>query len=570
MDHEMGIPDTIPGSMDRLSTSDYLQESNILNLIPEAVCVCDMSGIIQKYNEQAVHLWGRRPVLGDKDERFTGAWKLYYPDGMLLPREQTPAAECIKDGLPRKNVEVVIERPDLSRVHVQMNVIPIKDDAGVQVGIINCLYDITEKKKTEKEFQQAIAESESRYKNSEAKYRKLANILEIEVEKKVQDLRRKSEDLKKSEERYHKMVEEVEDYAILMLDKNGIIQNWNKGAEKIKGYKEAEIVGKSFEEFYLPADRANNLPIHLLNLARETGKAIHEGWRKRKDGTAFWGSIVLTALHDDDNNLIGFSKVTRDLTERKLAEDKLNEYLSQLEFQNRELEQFVYAASHDLKEPLRKIHFYSDYIASDPGNQLSPKSGDYLSRSMNAVERMKRLIEDLLSYSRSTSNVESHKTVNLNEVLDDVIHMQKEELERKIGKIERDGLPVIKAVPFQVKQLFFNLINNAVKYKHPDREVQVHVKYELVNSGDIQEYKAEPGIQYHKISVIDNGVGFDTRYANKIFEIFQRLNNAADESGSGIGLAICKKIVQNHKGFIHATGRPGKGANFSIYLPVAV
>jgi signal transduction histidine kinase len=148
--------------------------------------------------------------------------------------------------------------------------------------------------------------------------------------------------------------------------------------------------------------------------------------------------------------------------------------------------------------------------------------------------------------------------------------MQKEELERKIGKIERDILPVIRAVPFQIKQLFFNLINNAVKYRHPDRDLQIHVKYELVNAGDLQEYKAEPGSQYHKISVVDNGVGFDTRYANKIFEIFQRLNNASDASGSGIGLAICKKIVQNHKGFIHATGMPGKGANFSIYLPASV
>jgi signal transduction histidine kinase len=158
----------------------------------------------------------------------------------------------------------------------------------------------------------------------------------------------------------------------------------------------------------------------------------------------------------------------------------------------------------------------------------------------------------------------------LNEVLEDVIHVQKEELERKIGKIERDILPVIRAVPFQVKQLFFNLINNAVKYKHPDRDLQIYVKYELANTAELQEYKAEPGITYHKISVIDNGVGFDTRYAHKIFEIFQRLNNAADASGSGIGLAICKKIVQNHKGFIHATGKPGKGANFSIFLPAVV
>src|SRR5688500_16905433 len=123
MDHEMGISDMIPESNYHLSTLDYLREGSILNYIPEAVCVCDMSGIIQKYNEQAAYLWGRRPVLGDKDERFSGAWKLYYPDGTLLPHDQSPAAACIKDGHPRKNVEVVFERPDLSRVHVQMNVI---------------------------------------------------------------------------------------------------------------------------------------------------------------------------------------------------------------------------------------------------------------------------------------------------------------------------------------------------------------------------------------------------------------------------------------------------------------
>ncbi|HEX6427093.1 MAG TPA: PAS domain S-box protein, partial [Niastella sp.] len=392
---------------------------------------------------------------------------------------------------------------------------------------------------------------------------------EKEVEKKVIDLKRRSEDLKISEERYHKMVEEVEDYAILMLDVNGIVQNWNKGAEKIKGYKEEDIVGKSFEEFYLPEDRENGLPLTLLELARRTGKAIHEGWRKRKDGTTFWGSIVLTALHDPENNLMGFSKVTRDLTERKLAEDKMHEYLSQLEFQNKELEQFVYAASHDMKEPLRKIHFYSDYIAGDEGNRLSPKSGDYLNRSIAAVDRMKKLIDDLLGYSRSTSNIESNKTVNLNEILDEVVHMHKEELERKNGKIEIEKLPVIKAVPFQIKQLMFNLINNAVKYKHPDRELQIVVKYELVNAGEIREYRRESASHFHKISVIDNGVGFDARYAHKIFEIFQRLNNASEATGSGIGLAICKKIAQNHRGYIQASGKADKGANFSIYLPSA-
>jgi signal transduction histidine kinase len=126
---------------------------------------------------------------------------------------------------------------------------------------------------------------------------------------------------------------------------------------------------------------------------------------------------------------------------------------------------------------------------------------------------MKKLIDDLLGYSRSTSSIESNKTVNLNEVLGEVVHMHKEDLERKNGKIEIEieKLPVIKAVPFQIKQLMFNLINNAVKYKHPARDLQIVVKYELVNADEIQEYRLESASQFHKISVIDNGVGFDAR-----------------------------------------------------------
>ena len=129
----------------------------------------------------------------------------------------------------------------------------------------------------------------------------------------------KNDELRNSEERYHRMVDEVEDYAIILLDNHGIIQNWNRGAEKIKGYSEKEIVGKSFSTFYLPEDVENGLPTRLLNLATIEGKALHEGWRKRKDGNRFWGSTVLTALHDAEGNVIGFTKVTRDLTERKLS-----------------------------------------------------------------------------------------------------------------------------------------------------------------------------------------------------------------------------------------------------------
>jgi signal transduction histidine kinase len=146
--------------------------------------------------------------------------------------------------------------------------------------------------------------------------------------------------------------------------------------------------------------------------------------------------------------------------------------------------------------------------------------------------------------------------------------MHKEELDRKNAKIHIGKLPVIKGVPFQIKQLLFNLFNNAVKYKHPDRDLQISVTHELVNASEIQEYKVEPAMQYHKISITDNGVGFDARYTSKIFEIFQRLHGKHEYPGTGVGLAICKKIVENHHGFITAQSEPGKGTTFYISIPV--
>ncbi len=145
----------------------------------------------------------------------------------------------------------------------------------------------------------------------------------------------------------------------------------------------------------------------------------------------FWGSIVITALHDENRNVIGFSKVTRDLTERKLAEDRIKEYSYDLEFQNKELEQFAYAALHDLKEPLRKILFYNSYIFETSGDQLETKPREYLTRSINAAKRMSNLIDDLLSYSRATTNIEHHEPVNIQEVLEEITLFHKEEFEQK-------------------------------------------------------------------------------------------------------------------------------------------
>ena len=537
-----------------------LSEANLLDRfiqeMPAAIYTTDSDGYITMYNDAAVALWGREPELGK--DLWCGSWKIYKSDGSELSLDSCPMARTLKEKRAVTGEEIVVERPDGSRRNVAPHPSPIFNNSGELIGAINMLVDITDIKVSEKILQE-----------SEAKYRNLYNSLERIVDEKTKDLKTKNEQLKQSEERYHKMIEEVEDYAIILLDKNGVIQNWNKGAEKIKGYKENEIVGKSFSEFYLLGDREQGLPNKLLNHAKETGKAIHEGWRRRKDGSQFWGSIVLTALHDTENNILGFSKVTRDLTERKIAEDKAREYSNELEFQNKELEQFAYAASHDLKEPLRKIHLYNCAIAENPANHLDEKSREYLNRAINAAKRMGELIEDLLMYSRTTQSVESYEPVNINDIVEEIIHLHKEEFEQKQITMEIEPLPVVYGVSFQFKQLMANLISNAIKYKHPSRELLIRISNEgIVHGTQIQDREVDLDKRYHHIAVTDNGIGFKEQYAEKIFEIFQRLNNPQTTKGSGIGLAICKKILQNHKGFIKAKGKEDRGARFDIFIPL--
>jgi PAS domain S-box-containing protein len=353
--------------------------NQLIHSLQVPIYTTDTHGVITMYNEAASKLWGREPETGK--DRWCGSYKIYKADGTYMPLDECPMAICLKEKRAVHGEEIIIVRPDGTRRNVAPHPEPVFDSEGKMVGAVNMLVDITTIKNTERAL-----------KENERKFKELAAALEKKVEEKTEDLRRKNAELKKSEERYHKMIEEVEDYAIILMDKNGIIQNWNKGAEKIKGYKEDEIVGTSFERFYSEEDRKKGVPHSLINEAMVNGKAIAEGWRVRKNGSRFWGSIVITALHSETGEIIGFSKVTRDLTERKFTEDKLKEYSNELEFQNKELEQFVYAASHDMKEPLRKIHLYNSYITDNKNNVLDTKSADYLKRSVLAARRMTELI----------------------------------------------------------------------------------------------------------------------------------------------------------------------------------
>jgi PAS domain S-box-containing protein len=398
--------------------------------------------------------------------------------------------------------------------------------------------------------------------------RMFGTLQDVTQQKTVED------ELKKSEERYHGMINEVQDYAILLLDKEGNIVNWNKGAEQIKGYKGEEIIGKNFSIFYTEKDKKNHLAESLLRTAAEEGRATHEGWRRRKDGTVFWGNVVITALHDESGKIIGFSKVTRDLTERKIAEEKLIRYAESIERKNKmleqankELESFSYIASHDLQEPLRKIQAFTSRLLQKENDNLSEWGKDVFNKVQISANRMQRLIEALLNFSRLDKATEGFELVDTNMLLDEIKSQLQDVIESKKAVIQSDQLPVMDVIPVQFQQLLSNLLTNALKYSKMDVAPVVKISYGLKEGRMIPGNSKLDLNKYHHISVSDNGIGFDQQYAEKIFELFQRLHGKSEYEGTGIGLAICKKIIENHNGFINATGQPGLGSEFNIYIP---
>ena len=486
------------------------------------------------YSEKLANIFGYKDTKGLDHKSFSA---LIHPDDEII---RVAAHEnAFKTG--KLFYEARFVWPDNSLHWIRMNGKVIFDDKNAPQSLYGTVLDITSQKLQEE-------------------------YLEKKVQERTFSLLKSNEDLKQSEERYHSMIDEVEDYAILLLSPEGTILNWNKGAEKIKGYKEKEAVGKNFSMFYLPEDKATGLPNKLINEAATTGKATQEGWRMRKDGTPFYASVVITALHDAKGNITGFSKVTRDLTQRKKNEEKLKQYTEELEIQNDELNQFAYVASHDLQEPLRKIQMFTTLL--EQNIDTPSQRQEYLSKIYSSAQRMSDLIVSLLNYSRLSNDGNEFVKTDLNEILREVKIDFEVLIQQKNVSIISDKLPLIKAIPLQMQQLFSNLISNSIKFC--EKEPIISIGSRNLSSEEVEKNSMlDPLKTYVELKFSDNGIGFEQEYADQIFIIFQRLNEKHTYTGTGIGLALCKKIMEKHKGHIFAESTPGTGSIFYVYLPIS-
>ena len=272
-----------------------------------------------------------------------------------------------------------------------------------------------------------------------------------------------------------------------------------------------------------------------------------------KDGSVRWMEWMSAPSTDGLVYAVG-----RDITQRLQAEETLRQTLADLNARNRELQDFAFIASHDLQEPLRKIRAFADRLQQRHAASLSGEARDYLDRTSQAANRMQVLINDLLAYSRVAARGKPFTQVKLDTVLAGVLEDLETSLETSGGRVEAGSLPEIEADATQMRQLFQNLLSNALKFRSPDRAPVVRVSAEADSGVD------GPG---WILRFQDNGIGFDPRYADKVFAPFQRLHARQEYEGTGIGLAIVRRIVERHRGNIHAEGRPGEGATFVIRLP---
>lgn len=371
----------------------------------------------------------------------------------------------------------------------------------------------------------------------------------LKITRDLTERRTADELLHRSEERFRLLLESVQDYAIFTLDPEGHVMSWNSGARRIKQYEEKEILGRHFSIFYPPEAISIGLPAALLGKALKDGRAEDEGWRLRKDGTRFWGNVVITALYDPQGELRGFAKITRDLTDRRQIE--------QLRENGRRKDAFLATLAHELRNPLAPMLPGVELILGAPEDAAAVAG--VASMLKRQVDQMARLIDDLLDMSRITTGKILLRSIlmPLREVVDTAIEAVTPLIQERGHELVvdlLDGGLEVEADPYRLSQIISNLLSNAAKYTPPGGKITLAVR------------GGAPSLL--EIKVRDNGIGVPKALQHSIFELFDQGISGSSE-GLGIGLTLVRNLAEMHGGSVSvASDGEGKGSEFTVLLPV--
>lgn len=496
--------------------------ASIFASVAEGLVLQDERGVILECNSAAERVLGLTVAQLTGPDSPNPCWRAMDHDVSPYPGDIHPAMLTLRDGQPRRDQIMGVRRPDGSLVWISVNAEAIRDAAGRVRAVVTSFFDITARRAAEK----ALRESEERFRNTFE----------------------------------HAGI----GMAIVGLD--GRWRRVNAALLRLFGYDEPRLLATTFQDITHPDDLHADLRHVERLLAGETTSYQMEKRYFHNAGHVVWIHLTVSLVRDAAGAPVHFVSQLEDITERKRAEERLAAYAARLAARNRELHDFAYVASHDLQEPLRKIQAFGDRLDRRAGPDLAPEDRDYLTRMRAAAARMSALLEALLAYSRVASQARAFTAVPLEHALRDALQDLELRVEKTGACVEVVGaLPELQGDPVLLRQLFQNLLGNAFKYHRPGVPPLVRVSAVPCAPGVLPP-AAGPGWE---IRLEDNGIGFEPRHAEAIFGVFHRLHAQNEYEGAGVGLAICRRIVERHGGLIRAEGRPGEGATFVVTLPAA-
>jgi PAS domain S-box-containing protein len=392
------------------------------------------------------------------------------------------------------------------------------------------------------------------------------DVLELHVQARTQELQKL--------QRRNELILNSAGDGICGFDLQGKATFANPAAARITGWKLEEMIGKTEEEIFF-SSKPKEAEEQSGWAKAENGDRLPDQGLFRKDGSRFLAEYIRTPIKEKEK-VVGAVVMFKDITERKLAEDRLEHKAEELARSNAELEQFAFVASHDLQEPLRKIQAFGDRLKVKCDAVQLGEGRDYLDRMQNAAARMQRLINDLLAFSRVIRSSQPFAPVDLGSVAKEVLGDLETSIEKSKAQVTVGTLPTVDGDPTQMRQLLQNVISNALKFHAPDATPVIKVEARVVTRDEVKDDAGMPkppptanaDDKFCILTIKDNGIGFEEQYLEKIFVVFQRLHGRCEYEGTGVGLAVCRRITDRHGGLITAQSKLGEGATFIIILPI--